>query len=289
VVVRITRWGTFPAGSFVSETVVSSTSEGWYTPPPPVIPLGTSLWQLVCSHDGSMLYVLDRGSDVVRFVDVTSFAALTSVSVGDDPWGIDITPDDSSLVIGCEDSHELYVCDTAVPGAVAITLAATNDPRDVDISADGTCAYIPAGPDLDHVLILDIAAMSVSGAIAPPGASTTNAVSVAPQMGPASTAINLTGMLMGGTVHLSWSTTVDASAFWVYGGASQPWFTPGFAPGYQYRLDVVPPGTTTWSSTNGVGDPIANWTYLIIAVDGLGQEMARSNRAGEHDFEADIP
>jgi YVTN family beta-propeller protein len=250
--------------------------------------LGTDMWQLVCSHDGSTLYVLDRGPDVVRFFDVATFSEITTVSVGADPWGIDITPDDAKLVVGCEDSHELYICDTATQQCTPIGLYSQNDPRDVDISDDGTLAYIPAGPDLDHVLILDIASMAVIDSIAPSGAGTTNAVSVAPQMGPAPSGIQLTGELVGGEVQLSWTTVDQAVAYWVYGASNLAWFSPGSAPGYEFRLDVLTSGTTTWSSTNGVGDSNANWTYLVMAVDGSEQELARSNRVGEHDFDADI-
>lgn len=253
------------------------------------IPLGSNLWQLVCSHDGSTLYVLDRGGDVVRFVDVASFSQIASVPLGDDPWGIDITPDDSLLVIGCEDSHELYMCSTVTQTAVAIPLSVNDDPRDVDISEDGAYAYIPTGPDLDRVLIFDIASMTVSGNIAPSGAGTTNSVSVAPQMGPLSMEIELAGELAGGSLQLSWSAVAEADAYWVFGAANRPWFVPGFGPGYEFRVAVLPPATTTWSSTAGIGDPDANWTYLVMAVDNVEDEMARSNRFGEHDFEADIP
>jgi YVTN family beta-propeller protein len=248
-------------------------------------PLGTNLWQLVCSHDGTTLYILDRGNDVVRYFDVQTFSEITTVSVGDDPWGVDITPDGSKVVVGSEDNHSLYVCDTATPGAVAIPLWVNNDPRDVDISEDGTLAYIPAGPDLDHVLILDIAALTVIDSIGPSGASTTNAVSVAPQMGPAAGQIVLTGELVGGQLELTWTAFPPAFAYWMYGTSNVAWFTPGFAPTYAYRIAVLSPGTTTWSSSNGVGDTSANWTYLVIAVDATELELARSNRFGEHDFD----
>jgi hypothetical protein len=183
----------------------------------------------------------------------------------------------------------LYVCDTATPGAVAIPLWANNDPRDVDISEDGAYAYVPAGPDQDHVLVLDIAALAVTDSIAPPGAGTTNTVSVAPQMGPAPSEIVLTGDLVGGQLQLTWTSFAPASAYWVYGASNLAWFVPGFSPGYNFRLVVLSPGTTTWSSSNGVGDPSANWTYLVMAVDATEQELARSNRFGEHDFATDTP
>ncbi len=94
---------------------------------------------------------------------------------------------------------------------------------------------------------------------------------------------SLTVTPLGNSVQLSWTSVGSAAAYWVYGASNQAYFEPGMAPGYAYRLAVLPPGTTTWSSSAGVGDPDANWTYLVIAVDGSGAELARSNRAGEFD------
>jgi hypothetical protein len=92
------------------------------------------------------------------------------------------------------------------------------------------------------------------------------------------------GRLEGSQVQLTWSPVESASAYWVYGASNLAYFTPGFAPGYDHRLAVVPQGTTTWLSSSGVGDPGNNWTYLVVAVDAAGAEMARSARVGEHDF-----
>jgi len=67
---------------------------------------------------------------------------------------------------------------------------------------------------------------------------------------------------------------------------NEPWFIPDVSPPtYVNRIVVLPSTTTTWSS--GVGDPAANWTYLVMAVDASEQELARSNRVGEADFETD--
>ena len=61
----------------------------------------------------------------------------------------------------------------------------------------------------------------------------------------------------------------------MYGDATLPWSVPGTAPGYQYRGMVLPSGTTSRSSSNGIGDPAANWTYLVMAVDTAEQELAQ--------------
>ena len=86
----------------------------------------------------------------------------------------------------------------------------------------------------------------------------------------------------------TWSPVESASAYWVYGASNLAYFTPGLAAGYAYRLAVVPQGTYSWSSAGGVGDPDNNWTYLVIAVNATGAELARSDRVGEHDFAAAV-
>ncbi|MCU0610807.1 MAG: hypothetical protein MUE60_03340, partial [Candidatus Eisenbacteria bacterium] len=60
-----------------------------------------------------------------------------------------------------------------------------------------------------------------------------------------------------------------------------------FTPELGNRLAVVPGGTTTWSTTTGIGDPAHNWTYLIRAVDASELGITSSGRFGE--FELSLP
>jgi hypothetical protein len=101
--------------------------------------------------------------------------------------------------------------------------------------------------------------------------------------------MHLSSSLSGNALELQWSTWSPATEYWIYGADNLPYFEPGFAPGYEYKLDEVVPPNTTWSSSAGVGDPDHNWTYLVIAVDRSENELARSNSAGEYDFQMDIP
>lgn len=101
--------------------------------------------------------------------------------------------------------------------------------------------------------------------------------------------IVLDGELVGGHLQLTWGAVTQASAYWLYGASNLPWFVPGMGPGYEYREVILTPPTTTWSSVAGVGDPNADWTYLVIAVNASGQILTTSNRVGEHDFEGEVP
>ncbi|MCU0612806.1 MAG: hypothetical protein MUE60_13590, partial [Candidatus Eisenbacteria bacterium] len=80
-----------------------------------------------------------------------------------------------------------------------------------------------------------------------------------------------------------------ADGFWVYGALGHPFFPPGLVPPYVHRIETLDGSAVAWSTDAAPGDPDSNWTYMIIAVDAAGQELARSNRAGEFDYAASIP
>jgi hypothetical protein len=102
--------------------------------------------------------------------------------------------------------------------------------------------------------------------------------------------IALAGELQGGQLCLTWSPVEGVEEYWVFGIAREPWFVPDLSPPtYVNRVAVVPGGTTTWSSPNGIGDPANNWTYVVIAMENTNIEITRSNRVGEHDFGTAIP
>ncbi len=100
------------------------------------------------------------------------------------------------------------------------------------------------------------------------------------------TGMVLSGGLSGGQLALTWTACDAAAAYWVYGASNEAYFATGFSPGYENRLAVLSAGTSAWSSVSGIGDPSDNWAYLVLAVDAGEQELARSNRFGEHDFGA---
>jgi hypothetical protein len=101
--------------------------------------------------------------------------------------------------------------------------------------------------------------------------------------------MTLTWEIVGEHMLLVWCPVLQASGYWVYGAANAPFFYPGFGPGYEHRLVILPEGATTWLSPNTVGDPEENWTYLVLAVDEIGAELGRSNRVGEFDFLGAVP
>jgi YVTN family beta-propeller protein len=165
---------------------------GWYddflvsidldTLQPSAVDIGTSLWDLAIAPDESKLYVADRGVDQVLVVDLDSLTVVDTVPVGDDPWGIDIAPDFSKVVVANEDSSSVTLFDPATLVPQTVALPAGADPRDVEISVDGTRAYVPSG-DLvgdDAVYVLDVATGALLDTIEV-GPGNTNVVAVRPQ------------------------------------------------------------------------------------------------------------
>ncbi len=94
---------------------------------------------------------------------------------------------------------------------------------------------------------------------------------------------------MAGRLELSWSPFDGAAAYWVHGEANSPYFVPALVPQYENRLAVLAPTTTTWLTDNGIGNPEMDWTFLVIAVNGIGEELLRSGRVGESEFVSAIP
>jgi hypothetical protein len=97
-------------------------------------------------------------------------------------------------------------------------------------------------------------------------------------------AMTLDGTIGNGTLYLTWSAIPGVDAYWVYGMTNDTYFAPELSPPYTGCLTVLPPETTSWTCENGIGDPLANWTYLVVAVNESGSALCQTNRVGEHDY-----
>lgn len=103
--------------------------------------------------------------------------------MGDDPWALDITADDTKLVVGCEDSHEAWFIDTGDGLTHSLVLNSLADPRDVDILDQAGLAFMTGGQitGADPIYVLDIATESLLLILDAPG-SNANVIAVQRQM-----------------------------------------------------------------------------------------------------------
>ncbi len=99
----------------------------------------------------------------------------------------------------------MTIFDTATLTPTTVALAADSNPRDVEISADGSLAYVPSGTVAgnDLIYVIDVVLATVVDAI-DVGESNTNVVAVRPQ--PETCAIFTDGFESGDTS--AWSSTV---------------------------------------------------------------------------------
>ncbi len=95
-----------------------------------------------------LAYISNTGSDEVWVVDIDAQAVVDVVDVGDDPRGIDITPDNSRVYVANRFDNTISVIDTSTNTALApIDLGASptvtaTEPYDVVVSADGSYLYV---------------------------------------------------------------------------------------------------------------------------------------------------
>jgi hypothetical protein len=170
-----------------------------------------------------------------------------------------------------EDAGRAYVFSGAT-GGLLYTLRSPNEEVDGDFGFSLASVGDINGDGLQDIIV---GAHAEDPGLAPGGAGRVYAYSPA---------FLLSGTVSGGQLVLSWTPIVPAVAYWFYGANNQAHFAPGLLPPYEHRLAILSGGWNSWSIANGIGDPDSNWTYLLVAVDNAGQELERSNRAGEHDF-----
>lgn len=145
---------------------------------------GSSLWQLVVAPDGQHVYVTDRGTDRVLEIATATFTLARNFAVGDDPWGLDITGDGTTLAVTCEDSHQVMLIDVESGVVTPIALAASADPRDVDILDAAGLAYVTGGTVTGFsglVYVIDLASAAVIDSFDGPGTNA-NVIAVQAQM-----------------------------------------------------------------------------------------------------------
>jgi hypothetical protein len=79
---------------------------------------------------------------------------------------------------------------------------------------------------------------------------------------------------------MQWHHVPGAWEYLTYGEPNNPYFPPT-PENLQYEASQ---GTYTWTTTLGLGDSDMNWTFIVRAMDDMGEEMVRTNYAGEFDF-----
>ena len=97
---------------------------------------------------GPMVYISNTGSDTVWVVDMDSASVVAVIDVGDDPRGIDITPDSSRVYVANRFGGSVSVIDTATNTLIQTIdlegsdIVSATEPYDVVVSPDGEWLYV---------------------------------------------------------------------------------------------------------------------------------------------------
>ena len=232
---------------------------------------GDSLWDLTIDPAATTLYIADRGTpDAVHVFDIATLTTTTTIPVGTDPWGIDITPDGRYVLTANEDSHDVSVIDTASNTVITNTfLAADADPRDIDINAKGTLAYVTSGAiddtGPDGVYVIDLATFQLIDIIYSPaaGGSNPNVIAVAPDfasLDPVANFTTTTPIAAGTPVQFTDTTSNNPTSwFWDFGDGL------GNSTNQNPLYNYANPGpyTVTLTTTNPCGTDIVQNQVLV--------------------------
>ena len=117
------------------------------------------LWDFRINSTGTRAYVIDSGTNVkVLDIDTTSGnynSVIATVTVGLQPRGLAITPDDSRVYVTNQNSNNISVIDTATNTVVTTVASGYSTPVGIDITPDGTRAYFTTWDGMIRVLDVD--------------------------------------------------------------------------------------------------------------------------------------
>lgn len=100
---------------------------------------------------GGYAYIANSGPGTVTVIDVTTQQEVATVTVGDGPLNVSVSPDGSRVYISNSSSNSLSVIDAAT-NKVTATIPVAASPEGVCVSPDGTKVYLG---DNTNLLVID--------------------------------------------------------------------------------------------------------------------------------------
>ncbi len=114
-------------------------------------------------------YVANTGANSVSVIDVATDIVTATVTVGDAPKNVAITPDGTKVYVTSLSSHDVSVIDVATKMVIATVWLGGLNPTDIATSLDGTKVYVVDTLE-GYISVIDVATDMVT-AIIPVGDS----------------------------------------------------------------------------------------------------------------------
>ncbi|MCP4578051.1 MAG: beta-propeller fold lactonase family protein [Deltaproteobacteria bacterium] len=111
------------------------------------------------SHATPVLYVPTQLSDSVSIIDGNTYSAIKTITVGQDPYGVGVSPDGKTVLITNMAADTVSVIDTDT-NTVTKTISVGDFPFGVVVSPDGRYAYVANAAD-DNISVIDTSGYSV--------------------------------------------------------------------------------------------------------------------------------
>jgi YVTN family beta-propeller protein len=116
---------------------------------------GGSSRDVAAPKDGATAYVTNSGSNSVSVIDLTTLTTKYTISVGETPLKIDISPDGTRAYVTNFTSHTVSVIDlTKKPEVVCKTINVGINPYGVAVSSDGKYVYV-ANYTSENISVID--------------------------------------------------------------------------------------------------------------------------------------
>ena len=142
----------------------------------PTLPQGTlhpipgTLRDLVYDPDRDRVYITNFTGGSLEIFDVATDTLLTPLAVGPEPWGLDLTPDNSKLLVCLSGTDQIAVVDLTVdPPVISTTLTVipdtlgTNQPREIACASNGLAFFTCTAPSGDTVpRQIDLTTMNIT-------------------------------------------------------------------------------------------------------------------------------
>ena len=111
----------------------------------PAMPVNQS-FQVLCSLCQNFAIVTNYNDNTVSVIATSSNTVVATVGVGDNPYGVALTPDGSHAYVDNYSDNTVSVIATS-SNAVIATVAVGNSPNGIAITPDGTRAYVANSGD----------------------------------------------------------------------------------------------------------------------------------------------
>ena len=114
---------------------------------------------LSLAHAAPVLYIPNQHANTVSVIDGSTYSAIKTITVGQEPYGVGISPDGKTVFITNMAADTVSVIDTAT-NTVTKTVSVGDFPFGVVVSPDGRYAYVANAAD-DNISVIDTSGYTV--------------------------------------------------------------------------------------------------------------------------------